>query len=95
MLTDTALTLPTTEQEVWRYSRIGELALDRYEDVPSLYRKAKVTVEADDCTGKPIADSGGKSGGVVITRDTRAAFSINEGDTTTTTTAAAATSGSR
>lgn len=29
------LSLPTTEQEVWRYSRIDELQLDRYEPAPS------------------------------------------------------------
>ncbi len=28
------LTLPTAEQEVWRYSRIGELQLDRYDATP-------------------------------------------------------------
>ena len=30
-----ATPLPTTEEEVWRYSRIGELDLDRFDAGPS------------------------------------------------------------
>ncbi|MFM2071430.1 MAG: hypothetical protein RLZZ623_1693 [Actinomycetota bacterium] len=59
-----ALAMPTAEQEVWRYSRIGELQLDRY--APG---HAVTTIEGDDPARGVSVVVGGALGDSFVTAD--------------------------
>ena len=63
------LTWPTTEEEIWRYSRIDELDLDRFRPVPP----AELGEPGDEPVpgGGPIAAEAGERSGLIVVRNGR------------------------
>ena len=60
---------PTTEQEIWRYSRIGELDLDRFRPVPP----EQLGQPGDELApgGGPVAAEAGERSGLIVVRNGR------------------------
>ncbi len=61
-----ATAVPTTEEEVWRYSRIGELELDRFE-----FASAEAPAPGIPAALEPILSEVGERAGLVVVRDGR------------------------
>ena len=64
-----AATKPTTDEEVWRYSRVGELDLGRFRPVPVEELNAPGDERAPG--GGPWALEVGKHAGMLVVRDGR------------------------
>ena len=60
---------PTTSEEIWRYSRIGELDLARYRPVPAVQMGEPGDEPAPG--GGPIAAEAGERAGLVVVRNGR------------------------
>jgi Fe-S cluster assembly protein SufD len=63
------LTWPTTEEEIWRYSRVDDLDLDRFRPVPP----EQLGVPGDEPApgGGPVAAQAGERAGLVVVRNGR------------------------
>jgi len=63
------LAWPTTEEEIWRYSRVDELDLDRFRPVPA----EQLGVPGDEPApgGGPVAAEAGERAGLVVVRNGR------------------------
>jgi Fe-S cluster assembly protein SufD len=64
-----AVTWPTAAEEIWRYSRIGELDLDRFRPVPAEQMGQPGDEPAPG--GGPVAAEAGERSGLVVVRNGR------------------------
>ena len=63
------VTWPTAHEEIWRYSRIGDLDLDRYRPVPAELLGEPGVEPAPG--GGPVAAAAGECAGLVVVRNGR------------------------
>jgi Fe-S cluster assembly protein SufD len=64
-----AVTWPTADQEIWRYSRIGDLDLERYRPVPAELLGEPGVEPAPG--GGPVAAAAGERAGLLVVRNGR------------------------